>query len=271
MTKRPKIKLEPNLERNGRVMARCQAQAKHGKGQCTQAARKDQRVRHVHGGGTKKREASGERKPTGRPPIHGLYSKRGYTDIQDLTETVHETAGALENSDRDLAVLKATLWFLTNQSEAFLGKATEFEAAADLMSGVLEAYVVVKPGRDAGGEDEPTGRGEMTPEDAKIIGRHIATCSKLLSQIDAYVRTLADTATKTITAHKVRAEVAAKLAETKALETFVKYVQMNRGIIHELAPDDTFIDAYEARLRRELFGPARLELPNRDVDPEDLN
>ena len=139
MTTKTEIKLEPTLERNGRVIARCQARSKRTGEQCTQAARKDQRVCHVNGSGTKKREASGERKPMGRPPTHGLYSKRGYTDIQDLTETVHETEGALGNSDRDLAVLKATLWFLTNQSENFLGKATEFESAADLMSGVLES------------------------------------------------------------------------------------------------------------------------------------
>lgn len=260
MMKRPEIKLEPTLERNGRVMARCQARSKRTGEQCTQAARKDQRVCHVHGGGTKTREAAGERKPMGRPPTHGLYSKRGYTDIQDLTETVHKTEGALETSDRDLAVLKATLWFLTNQSETFLSKAAEFETSAELMSGVLESYVVVRPGKDG---DEPTGRSEMTPEDAKTIGRHITTCYKLLTQIDSYVRTLADTATKTINAHRVRAEVAAKLAETKALETFTRYVQLNRSIILELAPDDAFIDAYENRLRRELFGPARLELPER--------
>lgn len=90
-------------------------------------------------------------------------------------------------------------------------------------------------------------------------------------QIDSYVRTLADTATKTINAHRVRAEFAAKLAETRVLDTFVKYVQLNRGIVAELAPGDAFLEAYKNRLPREIFGPARLELPDRDVEPEDLN
>lgn len=262
------IKIESHLSRNGALMPRCQALAKKTGQQCTQVARKGYKVCRLHGAGTKKREVSGEKRPPGRPPITGLYSAKGRTDIQDLAETVYETEGALENSDRDLAVLKATLWFLTNQSETFLGKAVDFETSAELMTGVLETYVVAKPGKDA----ETTGRGEMTPEDAKTIGRHIATCYKLLSQVDSYVRTLADTATKVITAHKTRAEISAKLAETKALETFAHYVQLNRGIVAELAPDDAFLDAYEARLRRELFGPNRLELPDRgDVDPDDLN
>lgn len=133
------------------------------------------------------------------------------------------------------------------------------------MSGVLESYVVMRPGKDSNEQ------GERTPEDAKTIGRHVTTCHKLLMQLDTCVHTLADTATKTINAHKVRAEVAAKLAETKALETFSRYVMLNRAIILELASDDAFIDAYENRLRRELFDPARLVLPDISVDPEDLN
>lgn len=268
LMEKPEIKLEPHLSRNWALMPRCQALAKKTGRQCIQVARQGYKVCRLHGAGTKKREASGEKRPPGRPPITGLYSAQGRVDIQDLAEEVYRIEGALENSDRDLAVLKATLWFLTNQSEVFLGKATEFETSAELMSGVLESYVVVRPGKDG---DKTTGRSEMTPEDAKTIGRHITTCYKLLAQIDSYVHTLADTATKTISAHRVRAEVAAKLAETKALETFSRYVQLNRGIVAELAPDDAFLDAYEARLRRELFGPARLALPDRDVDPDDLN
>lgn len=265
------IKLEPTLERNGRVMPRCQALSQRKGTQCTQAARRGYRVCHMHGAGTKKRVEAGERNPVGRPPIHGLYSRRTRTDIQDLSEQVYETEGALENSDRELSLLKGTLWFLANQSETFVGKVGAFEVAAEEMQSVLDNYIVVKPGR---GEDDTTGCGEMTPEDARIIGKNVATCFKLVTALESWVMNLADVNTKTINAHKVRAETAGKLAETaetKALAEFGRLLQLVRTVVFDSSPSDEWLEAFEARLERELYGPLNLEMPDKDVKPEDLN
>jgi hypothetical protein len=75
---------------------------------------------------------------------------------------------------------------------------------------------------------------------------------------------LLDANLKVITATKTRAEIRAKLAEEEAVAHFVELAKQITGIIWQMSPDDAWLDSYEARLKRELFGPLRLELPEPD-------
>jgi len=223
----------------------------------------------MHGAGSKKREDAGEKRPVGRPIVHGLYSQRGRTDIQALMEDVLKSQGALTSSDRELALLKGTLWFLANQAETFVGKVQTFEAATEAIEGVLASHVVVKPGKN--GEEE-TGCMEMTPEDARELVKGIGTCMKLVTALESWVMNLADVTTKTITAHRVRAETVGKLAEARANENYVRLVQQIRNVLVQVAPDDDWLDNLEARLDREIFGANRLEMhPDPTTPPDMLN
>lgn len=49
----------------------------------------------------------------------------------------------------------------------------------------------------------------------------------------------------------------------------MKLVQVARRVVAALGPQD-LVDAYEGALRRELYGPNRLEVPSIDIDPADL-
>ena len=62
----------------------------------------------------------------------------------------------------------------------------------------------------------------------------------------------------------MRAETSAKLAEQKSVEAFAGLAGQITRIIWELAPDSDWLDVYEDRLRRDVLGPNRLELPDAD-------
>lgn len=120
---------------NGGAAAQCTARNRRSE-RCAKPARTGYAVCSSHGAGTKVREDAGEKRPVGRPIVHGLYSQRARTDIQALMESVFDTEGALANSDRGLALLKGTLWFLANQSETFVGKVATFEMVAESIESV---------------------------------------------------------------------------------------------------------------------------------------
>jgi hypothetical protein len=252
---------------NGGAALRCSARNRRGE-RCGRSARTGFDVCHMHGAGSRKREESGEKRPVGRPIIHGLYSQRGRTDIQALMEDVLLAEGALTSSDRELALLKGTLWFLANQSETFVGKVKTFEEATRAIEDTLESYVIVK----SGSKGDDTGRYEMTPDDARELGRNIATCFKLVTALESWVMNLAEVTTKTISAHKTRAETTGKLAEARAQEEFVRLVQAVRNVLIQVSPSDDWLDNLEAKLDREVFGANRLEMhPDPTTRPEDLN
>lgn len=260
---KPKPELEDTVATpNGGTARRCRRIKKDGT-QCGRAARVGHDLCGWHGAGYAKREREGSRNPPGRPPIHGLYSKRHKASLDELTDEVYATQGALDNSDRDLAALKAAAWLLKDRLDEFLPKLSTFDRAAELLEHVLRTHVVVKPGA------EDLGRGEMTADDAREITKGLGQAQRVLQTFESLLKLLVDVQAKTIQAHHVRASTGTKLAETRAQEQFLQLVRAHRAILHELAPDTAWLDAYEERIVRELLSPNRLELPS--GDPEKLN
>jgi chromosome segregation ATPase len=258
--------LEPTMPGvNGGVTPRCHARSKGSGEQCKKPARRGYGVCSSHGAGTAKREAAGERKNPGRPVTHGLYSKTSTTSLQALREEVAALETDLDDTDGEMTTLRAILWFLLEQAERFSTKAETLETALEAVEGTLEAAVIVKDGA-------PTGTGELTVAQARQLGGQLAQGHKLIAEISSWTAKLLESNFRYVIAVKARAETASRLAQTKAVEAFLRLAQLNRNLIHELAPNVEFLDAYELRLQKELFGPNRLEAPaNPRTPPEEMN
>jgi hypothetical protein len=237
---------------NGGTAQRCQAQNRQGK-QCGRPARQDFTVCGSHGAGYAKREDAGERQPVGRPVVHGLYSKTPLKSLADLREEVAELAGDLSNTDGELINAKAVVWFLLGQAEAMNAKTAMLETALEAVERTLEEAVVIRDGE--------VGDGELTTAQARQIAAGLVAGSKLLGGIATWTDRLLEGNVKVIGAVKTRAEIRARMAEEQAVQHFVELTRQITQIIWTLAPDDAWLDVYEARLKRDIFGPLRLELP----------
>lgn len=89
VTKTPiSSKLEPYMQGvNGGQARRCQAQSKRTGQQCGKPARRGFNVCTLHGAGSRRREKEGTSKPSGRPPVSGMYGNKTYQAIlEDLPE-----------------------------------------------------------------------------------------------------------------------------------------------------------------------------------------
>jgi hypothetical protein len=51
---------------------------------------------------------------------------------------------------------------------------------------------------------------------------------------------------------------------------FLRLLAVQRQIVHQLAPDQNHIVAYEMELKRQIFGPNHLEAPPLELEPEDM-
>ncbi|WP_287417673.1 hypothetical protein [Oceanithermus sp.] len=232
---------------NGGRALRCKATLKNGK-RCSNPARKGFEVCWKHGAGSGKREKEGTRKPPGRPPVHGLYSKHGLTSIRELRDQLLELGGELDNTDAALATLKATLEWLLSLADNQKDKAEKFEKLADTL---------------AAAASEARSYGDV--ETAVELGRDVRAALRLATELSSWTDRLVEAALKVINAVKQRAETRAKLAETRALEQFVKLAAGVRDIVWDLMDEET-LNVFEDRLRRELLAPKRLQLPERTQD-----
>lgn len=149
--------------------------------------------------------------------------------------------------------MKAITWSLLTMAEKMTAKVDMLEVAVDAVEQTLEPAVIVRDG-------EP-GEGELTVAQARQVAAGLAAGNKLLAGIAAWTDRLLDANLKVITATKTRAEVRAKLAEEQAVAHFAELAKQITQIIWQMSPDDGWLDTYESRLRRDIFGPLHLELP----------
>lgn len=229
---------------NGAMAPRCQALKRDGT-QCNAVASTGFRVCRVHGAGNRKKVAAGEARPTGRPPIHGLYSKRGMQDIRALMDEVRALGGDLDDTDEELRALRAVLWFLLEQAETFGAKAGALEKVLEALEDVAAQLPM-----DTGGD----------VAERKALQADIRTGYRLLAELGSYATHVSDSAMRVIAAAKQRAETRAKLAETRALESFAKLAVGVRNIVWDLLEEDQRA-VFEQRVRRELFLPHNVEPP----------
>ncbi|GAA6747486.1 MULTISPECIES: hypothetical protein [Thermus] len=210
--KDPNPNLEPFLP-DGRP--RCQARSKSTGAQCRQPAVRGYSVCHVHGAGTRKRVAEGARKPPGRPVVHGLYSERHAATLRALYEEVL-ALGDLDATDRDVAVLKAVVWYLLNGA----GRVEEWQGRLEGLFARLE---------------------EAGAEEARPL---LYQVERLMQQTQSYLDRLAEHAFRVVQAVKTRAETEAKRAETKALAYLLRFVdELKAVLVERLEPE-----VYEAVL-----------------------
>ena len=223
---------------NGRTARRCQARTRQGS-QCTQPARSGFEVCWKHGAGSRKREEAKEKRPVGRPPVHGLYSQAGMLSIHELMQQVLALETDLDNTDKELALLKAALWHLLNQAVTFQAHATTVDKLlSDLQNIRLDA---------------------TDSASLSLLKENQQLTLRLMQELRWWSTHLTDAALKVITAAKARADTRVKLAESKALEHFTTLITAVRKILWELL-DEEQLDVFEDRLRKEVFGPQRIVL-----------
>lgn len=218
---------------NGGSCARCQRVKKDGR-QCGNPARTGFSVCPRHGAGFAAREKVGLALPTGRPAVHGLYSKTGKQSIHDLISEV-EASGSLKSTDREIATLKAALWFLLEQSDA------RQQASKDL-EGLLEHVKDLRP---------------STPEDLQLARALISEARGLQSSLDSWLSRVQDSSSLVLNAAKIRADIRVKTAHDRAVESFGAWTKMLREIIWDIMDDPEKLDLFEIRIQKEIFAPIR--------------
>lgn len=176
----------------------------------------------------------------GRPPSHGLRTDAGRRAIRELAEEILRLEADLDNTDRELAVLKATLLWL-------LEKAQEYQEKAEKLGALIGSLSTVT------GDD---------PQTLRLLAEDLRLANRLQAELASWVDRLMDSAMRVVSAVKQRAETRAKLAEAKALEAYAKLILKTREILWDLLSEET-LDLFEERLAREVLAPAGIELPAR--------
>ena len=235
---RPEDNLEPNIIRGGKATrarrcqmilasgVQCGKQSVAGKGLCTK-----------HGPGTRAR-------PGGRPPTHGLYTKVGLESISSLREKVLEADIALDNTDAELATLKATLWYLLEQDDQRQLQAKSIDSAFDQLEDYLANPEALEDYRAA-----------------SQIRQIMRRAAKDYRGLRDWLLQIEDACTKIGNLVKVRAETTAKVAEVRAKTLFLDFAAYLRGVLTDHM-DIGQLAAFDDRARREIFAPNRLEYPS---------
>lgn len=173
------------------------------------------------------------------PIRHGLYTEAAGRSIREIAEAILRLEADLDNTDRELAVLKATLHWL-------LGRAEDFQQKAEALGELLARLEGLRPTED--------------PQALRALAEDLRLASRLQTDLAAWTDRLMDAAVRVVNAAKARAETRAKLAEARALEQFVRLVQAVRDILWDLLPEET-LALFEDRLQREVLESARVALP----------
>jgi hypothetical protein len=248
----PTVELQATLRTpNGGEAPRCQARKRDG-AQCGAPARKGMRVCARHGAGFAPRPATAtqrERKPGGRPPTHGLYSRVGRRKIAEVVAEMEAAQVDLDDSAGEMRVLRASLAFL-------LGQADVHEGALDDITGV---YALL--GRSLSHQT-------LDPIEARAIGQAMQAADRLLGKSESWVRAVLDAARFIVKASKERAETRAKVADARALKVLSDYIGVLRNILLDTLDSDQ-LDVIENRLMLEIFRPNNLELPD-PYDPLEI-
>lgn len=169
---------------------------------------------------------------------HGFYSEAGQRAIREIAQEILALEKDLDNTDRELAVLKAALVWL-------LGKAEDYQVKAEKLSALIDGLSAVST------DDVQA---------LRVLGEDLRLALRLQEDLRGWTDRLMEAAMRVINAAKQRAETRAKLAEVRALEQFVRLVQAVRDILWDLVPEEV-LDAFEERLQREVLEAARVQLP----------
>lgn len=177
----------------------------------------------------------------GHPVYHGLYTEAGARKIRDLAAEILQLERDLDNTDRELAVLKAALFWL-------LDRAQEYQEKAEALSRLLAGLEALTPSED--------------PQVLRLLAEDLRQANRLQEALASWTDRLMEAAMRVVNAVKQRAETRAKVAEARALEQFVRLTTAVRDILWEVVPEDV-LNIFEERLQREVLEKASLALPER--------
>lgn len=237
----------------GGVAPRCQRRKKDGS-QCGKPARSGYKICSTHGAGYPSREAAGDRRKPGRPVTTGVYSVEPKRTFAETQAEVAQLEDALTSSDRDLIALKSALVLR-------LGQLEDHGPAVEAMEAELERLMAEAARMEAD---------SISPEQAMRFASRLAALRQPAAWLIKLTTEIADVSVKSVTANKTRAETRAKLSEVEGLHYFLQLLAVARKIVHELAPDDNVRESYELALKREIFLPNHLEVPNITLQLEGL-
>lgn len=245
-TKKPKpTGLEPFCSHLRGNPPRCQAKAKGTGEQCNKAAVRGSTVCTNHGAGTRKRVKEGKRQdPVTASIKHRLYSGIKYDNHYTLVDRIETALEKAHVTDRELAVAKSVL-------ETTLNSFADQPDALDRFHRLVQAL-----------EDE-VGRCIEAKEivEAKRVRQDLRALAEVVTFLDKGLERLLSYSSQIILMEKARAEIKAKLSETRSIDQFAQYISKARSIFWEIATQEQ-LDLLEERLRREVLNPMRLELPD---------
>jgi hypothetical protein len=216
---------------NGGFAARCQALTTDSTSQCKRPASEGKKVCSMHGAGNRTQVESGEKKKPGRPITHGLYSNQPGKSISELAELVRELEVDLDNTDKEMAILKAVLWKALRGAEDYQG------SEADLKK-ILEELAKITP------------EVVSNPLDLATILTKFEKAAQLVGRLESFYISLTVLAEKVIKASHTRADITVKLAQEKALDLFVKLVGFIRNAVWDTIDDHDLLDKFEIKLRK---------------------
>lgn len=235
----------------GGVAPRCKRVKRDGT-QCKKPSRAGYSICPSHGAGYPSREAAGERKKPGRPVEHGIYSIQPTRSFVECQAEVASLEDALTSSDRDLVALKGVQVMKLAELEAHGPKVEEVER-------ILEALALEAEGMDFD---------NITPEEAMTFVRRLAALLKPAARLSKLVTEIADVSTKSIHAHRVRAETRARLSESEGVAVFLRLLGAQMRIVRGLSTDENAWRTYQMEVQRQILAPNRLEAPPLDLEHE---
>lgn len=205
----------------------CTAKSKRSGKRCQLWAVEGYTVCHIHGGGRRKRVESGERKPTGRPPVHGLYATKNITAFDELKKEVLEHQADIDNTDSEMTVLRAALLGMVNM-----------QPKVQHLHNTLDKAI-----KDSAIQDY-----ELQIDAAKAVFR-----------LEGYLERLQRASMEVVKASKYRAETAAKTAEAKATEQYVSLLEGTKDILMDMLGVQGY-RTFHQRMSRELLVPRGVKI-----------
>ena len=162
------VRLEPHrFTPAGGLAPRCQVVKKNG-AQCGAMARRGFRVRPPHSAGFAAREARGERRPAGRPPTHGLYSRKERRKTSEVFAELDAIDFDLDDTDAEMRLMRAALTYM-------LGNAERFSSGGDTAHALLDRF------------EEAAVAGPVPAAEAAALARAMGKARAVMSECRSWV------------------------------------------------------------------------------------
>jgi hypothetical protein len=161
----------------------------------------------------------------------------------------------LDNTDKEMVVLKAVLWFLLGQSE-------EAFQRAELVNKSLQTIESLSVHVDVLEDGECEKRVKVEDlQTANAILKEMRVGYRSLSELTSYTDRLIKTAMQVVGGMKSRADTKVKLSDVKGLEYFMRLAVDVRDVLNNLNLDEEQLEVFDEEMQRRVYGPNRINPP----------